>query len=89
MSQNQNEDNVIEVDFTGADKPDVLIHKDTAQSNTEATARAFVIKEAGIIGLEFDRPVDVFRMDMHNADLLTGALVACLMALKEGGKDGD
>ena len=78
-----NENNVIEVDFTGNDRPDVLMHKDEVKSNTEATVRAFLIKETGIIGLEFDRPVDVFRMDMKNADLMIGALVACFMKLKE------
>ena len=92
-------DNVIEVDFScnASDEHScdecgknttAMVHKDTAEGRLDGTmdsalAKVFLVKETQTIGIEFDRPVEVYRMDKENADKLLGALVACFMVMDE------
>ena len=73
----EEENNVIEVDFTQSDAP-------LAIEASGAMVRVYHVEETSLLGLEFDRPVQDFRLDMNEANKFVGALVATFIKMKEG-----
>ena len=74
-------DNVINVDF--GREVTKWVAKKPVEDRFDVECKVFYIEEAGHIGLEFNRPVQEFKMDAKEADQLISALVACFAKLKE------
>jgi hypothetical protein len=74
-------DNVINVDFNR--EVTKWVAKKPVEDRFDVECKVFYIEEAGSIGLEFNRPVQEFKMDAEGADRLISALVACFAKVKE------